>query len=64
MGKYRITIEATVISSLSRKCLEDKLVASLFEIETEKRISDGDNKQFQVVDYQLTEATPIEKPEP
>lgn len=63
MENYRITLMAEVISSLSREELETKLVAALFDIETEEKISDGDNEQFQVVDYQLTEATPIEKSE-
>ena len=59
MENYRITIMAEVISSLPREDLEAKLVAALFDIETEEKISDGDNEQFQVVDYQLTEAAPI-----
>jgi hypothetical protein len=59
MKNYRITITATVTSSLSRKDLETKLVASLFDMETEMKISDGDNNQLEVVDYKLTEAIPI-----
>ena len=59
MGNYRITIMAEVTSSLSKKDLEARLVAALFDIETEEKISDGDNEQFQVLDYQLTEAAPI-----
>lgn len=59
MENYRITITATVISSLSRKDLETKLVVSLFDMETEMKISDGDNNQLEVVDYKLTEAIPI-----
>lgn len=61
MENYRITIMAQVASSLPRKDLEAKLVAALFDIETEEKISDGDNEQFQVVDYQLTEAIPTGK---
>jgi hypothetical protein len=61
MKNYRIALMAEAISSLPKEELEAKLVAALFDIETEEKISDGDNKQFQVVDYQLTEATPIEK---
>lgn len=61
MESYRITIMAEVASSLPRKDLEAKLVAALFDIETEEKISDGDNEQFQVVDYQLTEAIPTDK---
>jgi len=63
MENYRITIMAEVASSLPRKDLEAKLVATLFDIETEEKISDGDNEQFQVVDYQLTEAIPTGKSE-
>ena len=50
---------ATVVSSLPRRDLEAKLVAALFDIETEVKISDGDNEQFEIVDYELTEAIPI-----
>ena len=59
MGNYRITIMAEVASSLPRKDLETKLVAALFDIETEEKISDGDNEQLEIVDYELTEAIPI-----
>ena len=59
MGNYRISIMATVVSSLPRQELEAKLVAALFDVETEVKISDGDNEQFEVVDYELTEAIPI-----
>ena len=56
MGNYRITIMAKAASSLSREDLEAKLVAALFDVETEVKISDGDNEQFEIVDYELTEA--------
>lgn len=59
MENYRITLMAEAISSLPKEELESKLVAALFDIETGERISDGDNEQFQVVDYVLTEAVPI-----
>lgn len=59
MGNYKVIITATVTSSLSREALEAKLVVSLFDMETEMKISDGDNGQLQVVDYALTEAVPI-----
>lgn len=59
MENYRITIITEVVSSLPRKDLEAKLVAALFDIETEVKISDGDNGQFEIVDYELTEAIPI-----
>lgn len=59
MENYRITITAEVISSLPREDLEAKLVTSLFDIETEEKISDGENEQLEVIDYELTEAIPI-----
>ena len=59
MGKYRIAIVAQANSSLCKSDLELRLVASLFDIETEQKVSDGDNDQLQVVDYELTEATVI-----
>jgi len=59
MEKYRIAIIAEVTSSLSRKELESRLVASLFNVETEEKVSDGDNEQLEVGDYKLTEAIPF-----
>ena len=59
MENYRITIMTTAASSLSPQELEAKLVAALFDVETEVKISDGDNEQFEIVDYELTEAIPI-----
>ena len=59
MGTYRITIIAQADSSLSKKDLESRLVASLFDIETRQKISDGDNNQLEVLDYELTEATAV-----
>lgn len=59
MRKYKILIIADAFSSLSREELEAKLVASLFDIETGEKISDGDDEQCQIEDYELTEAIPI-----
>ncbi len=59
MERYRITINAEVASSLTRTDLEAKLVASLFDIETEEKTSDGQSVQLEVVDYELTQAIPI-----
>ena len=59
MGKYRIAIIAQANSSLCKRELESRLVASLFDIETGQKVSDGDNDQLEVVDYELTEATVI-----
>jgi hypothetical protein len=63
MGTYRITIIAEADSSLSKKELESRLVASLFDVETGQKISDGDSNQFEVLDYELTEATTIDTEE-
>jgi len=59
MDKYRITIIAEATSSLSRNELESRLVASLFDLETEEKASDGDSNELQIFDYELTEAIPI-----
>jgi predicted site-specific integrase-resolvase len=56
---YRVIIHADVSSSLSKKELENKLVISLFDIETGEKISDGGGRQLEVMDYDLTEASPI-----
>lgn len=56
---YQITILANVSSSLSKEKLENKLVISLFDIETGEKVSDGEGRQLEVVDYELTEAIPI-----
>ena len=59
MEKYRITIIAEATSSFSKNELESRLVASLFDVETEEKVSDGETDQFEVIDYELTEAIPI-----
>lgn len=56
---YQITILANVSSSLSKEELENKLVISLFDIETGETLRDGESRQLEVVDYDLTEASPI-----
>jgi hypothetical protein len=61
MTDYRITILANVESSLKMEALESKLVISLFDIETEEKTSDGQSDQLEVMDYELTEAMPIEE---
>lgn len=61
MGTYQIIIVAEATSSLSRKELKEKLVASLFDIETGEKISDGDGEQLEIVDYELTEAIPVDE---
>jgi hypothetical protein len=59
MQDYQITILANVSSSLSKEELENKLVISLFDIETGETVRDGEGSRLKVVDYDLTEASPI-----
>jgi hypothetical protein len=59
LSNYQITIIALVNSSLPKEELESRLVASLFDVETEQKTSDGDNDNLHIVDYELTEAVPI-----
>jgi hypothetical protein len=61
MPNYRVTIFADVESSLLREDLESRLVVSLYDIETEGKVSDGQSEQLEVIDYELTEAMPIEE---
>ena len=60
MVTYQIVIVAEAVSSLSRNDLETKLVAALFDIESGQNISDGDSDQFEIVNYKLTEAIPVD----
>ena len=59
MSNYQITIIANANSSLSKEELESMLVASLFDVDTEEKTSDGENSNLQIVDYELTEAVRI-----
>jgi hypothetical protein len=59
MEKYRITIIAEGMSSLSKDVLESKLVASLFDIDKEEKVADGQSNELEILDYELTEAIPI-----
>jgi len=59
MEQYRITIIDEVMSSLSKTDLESKLVASLFGIENEDKVADGESNELEIIDYELTEAIPI-----
>jgi len=54
--EYEIFIRAKVLSTLSKKKLESKLVASLYDTETEEKISDGDGDRFEILDYDFTSA--------
>jgi len=59
MVGYKIKIIAEARSSLLKSDLESKLVVSLFDVETEQKVADGENKQLEIVDYELTKAVPI-----
>ena len=61
MAAYQIIIVAEANSSLSRKDLETKLVASLFDLETGQKIGDGDSEQFEIVNYELAQAIPVDE---
>lgn len=62
MAKYMIRIIAEVNSSLSKTDLESRLVASLFDVESEEKVNDGDD-QIEVEDYELIEAITIDAEE-
>lgn len=52
--EYNILISANCLSILDKKDLNSKLVASLYNIDTDEKISDGDNEIFEVLDYNFT----------
>jgi len=59
MQNYKITLVATALSALSKEDLESRLVASLFDFESGNQVTDGQNDDFVVIDYDLTEALPL-----
>jgi len=52
--KYNILISANCLSTLNKDDLNSKLVASLYDIDTKEKISDGDNNKFKILDYNFT----------
>jgi len=52
--EYNILISANCLSILDQKDLNNKLVASLYNIETGEKVSDGDNEKFEILDYNFT----------
>lgn len=54
-NEYSIIIQASLLSTLSQKEIEFKLVASLFDIDTKEIINDGDSEVFEVLDYKTTQ---------
>lgn len=55
--EYNILISANCLSSLNKEDLNNTLVASLYNIDTEEKISDADNDKFEILDYNFTNAT-------
>lgn len=58
-NKYKILIKADILSTLTVKQVERQLVASLYNIDTQEKISDSDSKRFEVLDYYITKADKI-----
>ncbi|VVH65960.1 hypothetical protein BSPLISOX_1053 [uncultured Gammaproteobacteria bacterium] len=52
--EYEVCINASILSSLEVEKIKNLLVVSLFDIDTEEKISDGDNDKITVLDYYLT----------
>ncbi|NYT27658.1 MAG: hypothetical protein H0A76_07020 [Candidatus Thiodubiliella endoseptemdiera] len=53
--QYKIFISATILSTLKKEQIERQLVASLFDVENEIKTSDGDNQEFEILDYEFTQ---------
>ena len=58
--EYRLSISASFLSTLTAEELESKLIASLYDIETGEKISDGDNENFEILDYDFTDVIEID----
>ena len=56
MKDYKTFIEADILSCLSKKELEERLVIALYESEEDRTIYDGENKKLTVIDYIETNA--------
>ncbi len=52
--EYNILISANCKSTLSKNDLNNKLVASLYDINTKEKISDENNEKFEILDYNFT----------
>jgi len=53
-NEYNILLSANCLSTLDEIDLNKKLVASLYDIDTKEKISDGENKKFEILDYNFT----------
>ncbi len=58
--EYEICIYARVLSTLKPDAINHQLVASLFNIDTMEKISDGDDERFEILDYNNTNVKIIE----
>lgn len=57
--RYKIFIEADIESNLTKEVLENKLVISLFDTETNYSKTDGIDDELSVSDYSKTEAIEV-----
>lgn len=53
-NEYNILLSANCLSTLDEIDLNKKLVASLYDIDTKEKISDGENEKFEILDYNFT----------
>ncbi len=60
--QYEIFINAKILSTLKKNQIEKQLVVSLFDIETEIKISDGSSQKFEVLDYNFTQVLNSNEP--
>ena len=56
-NKYNILISADCLTTYEDKELNFKLVASLYDIETKEKISDGETEDFEILDYNFIKVT-------
>ena len=52
MNNYQVTLIVNINSSLTEEELRNKVVLSLYNFETEQKISDGETDQLQIVEYE------------
>jgi len=56
-NKYNILISADCLTTYKEEELNFKLVASLYDIETKEKISDGETEDFEILDYNFIKVT-------
>jgi len=57
---YNIDINAQIESKLSEKELRSRLVIALYDVESQYSKLDGVDDDLEVIDYERTDATPID----